>query len=83
MTLFNPSFTLLSMSYMDVITGAVIMYLKRTGVTQTALGRSIGLSKVMISQRLHGVTRWTIDDLEALDALGVGASAALVGACDE
>lgn len=37
----------------------------------------------MLSKRLHGVTRWTIDDLEALDALGVGASAALVGACDE
>ncbi|MDD7687550.1 MAG: helix-turn-helix transcriptional regulator [Actinomycetaceae bacterium] len=70
-------------NYACEITSAVISWMAANGVTQPRLAAALGIRQSMLSKRLHGVTRWTIDDLEALDALGVGASAALVGACDE
>lgn len=40
-------------------------------LNQTQLGARIGLQQTNVSARLRGKTRWTLDDLDKLAAMGV------------
>ena len=62
----------MSMSFSQVsLSRQVRRYLDREGLTQEELGKRIGLSAVSVNRKLAGVRRWSLDDLDALVALGV------------
>ena len=49
-------------------------------LNQTQLGALIGLQQTNVSARLRGKTRWTLDDLDKLAAMGVPVSLPLIPA---
>lgn len=60
---------------MDTLTlsfnAAITSYLKTSGMSQTDLGRRLSKSQSWISHRLNGVSRWTLEDIAALQSIGV------------
>lgn len=53
------------------ISREVKRYMKSERLNQTQLGALIGLQQTSVSARLRGKTRWTLDDLDKLAAMGV------------
>lgn len=56
------------------ISRQVKRYMKSEHLNQTQLGARIGLQQTSVSARLRGKTRWTLDDLDKLAAMGVPVS---------
>jgi hypothetical protein len=40
-------------------------------ISQTTLGRILGVNQSQVSARLRGVIRWSLDDIDRLAAAGV------------
>lgn len=68
---------------MDTLTAvhnaALVDYMASSGLSQTDLGKALGKSQTWVSERLRGVTRWTLDDLDLLISHGVPVSLPLYG----
>lgn len=47
--------------------------------TQADVAQRLGLSQSLVSARLRGATRWSLDDLDALIAAGVPIGLAVYG----
>lgn len=54
-----------------VISREVKRYMKTEHLNQARLAALIGLKQTTVSARLRGKTRWTLDDLDKLAAMGV------------
>lgn len=43
-----------------------MMLMFRARTTQTALGKSIGMTQAALSKKIHGERKWSLDDLHAV-----------------
>ena len=55
----------------EIVTGEVKHYLCATGMSQTALGAACGIAQPVLSKKLLGASRWSLDDVDRLAAAGV------------
>lgn len=60
---------------MDTLTAAhnshLRAYMEAMGMSQAELGAVVDKSQTWVSERLRGITRWTLDDLDLLMSAGV------------
>ena len=61
------------------ITREVRRWMAEAKLTQADVAGTLGLSQPAMSKRLRGITRWSLDDLDALIAQGVPVGFALYG----
>lgn len=54
-----------------VITRAVLQHMAHEGLSQSQMGKLIGMQQPVLSRKLTGSRRWIIDDLDALITAGV------------
>ena len=58
-------------NYTSRVAAAVTAYMTRNGLTQRALGARLGWSTTKVNQRISGARKWTLVDLDDLEAVGV------------
>lgn len=54
-----------------IVSREVRQFMAATAATQTDISKILGVSQSQVSARLHGRTRWNVNDLDALRAAGV------------
>lgn len=58
-------------NYSRLVAEAVSAYVAQNGLTQRALGVRLGWSTTKVNQRLNGARKWSLVDLDDLEAAGV------------
>lgn len=58
----------------SLVSNEVRRYMDASHMTQTAVGRALGISQSQVSARLQGRIRWSLDDIDRLAAVGVPVS---------
>lgn len=54
-----------------LVSAAVRRFMDASHISQTAIGRILGVNQSQVSARLRGAIRWSLDDIDRLAAAGV------------
>lgn len=65
-----------------VITRAVLQHMAHEGLSQSQMGKLIGMQQPVLSRKLTGSRRWIIDDVDRLIDAGVPITIPAAGVLD-